>query len=216
MVKIIRLEPWARVEGTFRVGPKPAANVPITLQVWGRDSYGEDVPRIFTQHDVTTGPDGRYAFERVIPGKGRLGRRIMLMVDDGATEVASSCMIAADFPAGKVSRIDLGGAGRPVVGKLQPREGFTGKVRWNFALVMAAPEAPEARVTNPHLTASVDRDGTFRIDDVPGGRYTLDVRFDRDDVGQLRNLPLEVPPGGDAAGLPVDLGTLRLKDPAAR
>jgi BlaR1 peptidase M56/Carboxypeptidase regulatory-like domain len=216
-VRIIRLEPWARAEGTFRVGPKPAANVPITLQVRGSDSYGEDVPRIFTQHDVTTGPDGRFTFERVIPGKGRIGRRIILMVDDGATEVTSSCMIAADFPAGKIARIDLGGTGRPVVGKLQPPEGFDGKVRWNFALVTAGPDDPEARAAGPHLTATVDRDGTFRIDDVPPGGYSLSVRFQRDDAGRLFIHPFVVPSAGDdAAGPPVDLGTLKLRDPAAR
>ena len=49
------------------------------------------------------------------------------MVDDGATEVTSSCMIAADFPAGKTAHIDLGGTGRAVVGKLRPPEGFVGK-----------------------------------------------------------------------------------------
>ena len=216
-VRIIRLEPWARAEGTFRVGQKPMANVPITLNVAGRESYGPDRSTIFTHHDVTTGPDGRFAFERVIPGNGRIGRRIMLTVDDGATDVASSCMIPADFPAGKTTRIDLGGTGRPVVGKLQPHEGFHGKVRWNFALVTASAIAPESPAAGPYLTASVDRDGTFRIDDVPAGRYSLDVRFDRDNAGRLLNHPLEVPPpGGDAAGLPVDLGTLRLKDPAAR
>ena len=216
-MKIIQLEPWARVEGTFRVGRKPAANVPIEVNVWGRDSYGEGVPRIFVQHDVTTGPDGRFAFERVIPGKGSLGRRIWLMVDDGATEVTSSCMIKAEFPAGKVSRIDLGGTGRAVVGKLQPAEGIDGKVRWNFALVTVLPVDPDARAAGPYLTASVDRDGNFRIDDVPEGDYSLSVHFQRDDAGQLRNHPFEVPTRvGDAAGKPVDVGTSKLGAPAAR
>ena len=135
LARIIRLEPWSRVEGTFRVGKTPAANVPISSTSLGLNSYGKDVPSIFTQHRATTGPDGRFVFERVIPGTGRIGRDITFMVDEGATEVTSSCMIAADFPAGKTVHIDLGGTGRPVVGKLQPPEGFTGKVRWNFAMV---------------------------------------------------------------------------------
>ena len=131
--RIIRLEPWSRVEGTFRIGKAPAANIPIEIDVRRLDSYGPDVPNIFTQHQATTGPDGRFVFERVIPGNGRIGRRITFMVDEGATEVASAYMIGADFPSGKTVHIDLGGIGRPVVGRLQPPEGFTGKVRWNFA-----------------------------------------------------------------------------------
>ncbi len=107
------------------------------LDVTRLTSYGNDVPNIFTQHESTTGPDGRFVFERVIPGTGRIGRRIMLMADEGATEVTSSCRIAANFPAGKTVHIDLGGTGRAVVGKLQPPEGFPGEVRWNFALIQA-------------------------------------------------------------------------------
>ena len=93
----------------------------------------------------------------------------MLTVNDGAADVTSSCMIAANFPAGKTVHIDLGGTGRPVVGKLRPPEGFQGKVRWNFALVTAMSDQAETRATSPSLTATIDRDGRFRMDDVPAG-----------------------------------------------
>jgi len=43
-----------------------------------------------------TGPDGRFVFERVIPGKGGLGRNIMTLADEEATEVASSCSVGID------------------------------------------------------------------------------------------------------------------------
>jgi len=215
--RVITLEPWARVEGTFRVGPAPAANVPITLDVAGRHSYGNDVPNISTVHGVITGPDGRFAFERVIPGKGWIGRSIFLDASDGATEVTSSCKVAADFPAGKAVRIDLGGTGRPVVGRLQPPEGFNERLRWNFALVTAALAPPKTPAAGPYLTATIARDGTFRIDDVPTGDYSLSVRFNQNDAGFLRDHRFTVPsPEGDRATGPVDLGMLRLRAPAPR
>ena len=137
---------------------------------------------------------------------------MMLTVEDGATEVTSSCKIPVDFPAGKTLHLDLGGTGRAVVGTLQPADGFHGKVRWNFALVSA--QSRKQDPTAPYLTASVDRDGKFRIDDVPPGEYRLAVRFDRneDDAGRLFNHAFKVPPP-DAApdARPIDLGTLRLK-----
>ena len=171
-------------------------------------------PSIFTQHEVTTGPDGRFVFERVIPGHGRIGRRIMLTVDDGAKDVTSSRMIAADLPAGKMVHLELGGTGRPVVGKLQPPEGFAGKVRWNFAMISVISAEAETRPDLPNFWATVDRDGSFRIDDVPAGGYLLTVRFDRDAAGHLFDHRFEVPPvGGDREGRPVDLGTLRLVKP---
>jgi RNA polymerase sigma factor (sigma-70 family) len=212
--RIIHLEPWCRVEGTFRIGKARAANVPITLEVNGRSSYGANVPSVFPHHDVTTGPDGRFVFDRVIPGRGTIGRSIIFTVNDGATEVTSSCMIPAEFPAGKTVHINLGGTGRPVIGKLRPPDGFQGKVHWNFASVTATPDEAETRATSPSLLASVDRDGRFRMDDVPAGNYSLSVRFDRDGAGHLWNHRVHVPPmEGASSAQPVDLGTLTLEKP---
>jgi beta-lactamase regulating signal transducer with metallopeptidase domain/protocatechuate 3,4-dioxygenase beta subunit len=216
--RIIRLEPWSRVEGTFRVGKTTVANVSIEMDVHRLDhSFGPGGPNIFSQHRATTGPDGRFVFERVIPGTGWIGRRIVFMVDEGATEVTSSHMMCADFPAGKTVHIDLGGTGRPVVGRLQPPEGFTGKIRWNFADIRVMPEAAEERAVRPYFMATVDRDGRFRIDDVPAGRYSMNVWFMRtaqqsDDAGQLSNHRFVVPSlASDGAERPIDLGVLRLE-----
>ena len=115
--RTIRLEPWARVEGTFRIGPTPVANVPLSIDVPGLDSYGKDVPSIHAVHYVTTEPGGRFVFDRVVAGPGRIGRRIDRHMDHGATEVTSACAIGANFPGGKTVHIDLGGSGRPVVGR---------------------------------------------------------------------------------------------------
>jgi hypothetical protein len=122
--------------------------------------------------------------------------------------VTSSCKILADFPAGKALRIDLGGIGRAVIGKLQSPEGAGKLVHWNFAVISGRPERDEERETGAYLTATVDREGRFRIDDVPPGGYLLDVRFNRDDAGHLWNRRFEVPKSEGAA---IDLGTLKLE-----
>ena len=212
LTRIIHLEPWCRVEGTFRIGKNPAANMPIEIDVSRLDTFGEQGPRIFSQHRATTGPDGRFVFERVIPGAGRIGRRITFMVNEGASEVASAPSIGAKFPAGETVHIDLGGTGRPVVGKLQPPEGFARQVRWSFADIQVQPFGAEGGAGVPNFTASVDRDGTFRIDDVPAGDYSLGVLFMQDAAGHLQNHRFRVPaPEGDPAARPVDLGTLKLE-----
>jgi hypothetical protein len=212
LTRIIHLEPWSRVEGTFRVGEAPAANAPLALDVIGHNSYGKGVASIFTQTESTTGPDGRFVFERVFPGTARIGRLITLMVNEGATEVTSSCKVAIECPGGKTAHIDLGGTGRPVVGKLQPPEGFTGKVRWNFALVSAMSDENEPRAAGAYLVATVDRDGRFRIDDVPAGHYSLSVRFNREHEGWFLAQRLNVSPTtGESAVRPVDLGMLNLE-----
>ncbi len=64
------------------------------------------------------------------------------------------------------------------------------------------------------MTATVDRDGKFRIDDVPAGNYSLSVRFQRDDAGHLFNQRFAVPPTKEGVSdQPVDLGTLTLQKP---
>ncbi len=218
LTRIIHLEPWSRVEGTFRVGKKPTANVPITLDVSRLQSFGfgKDVPRIFTQHQANSGPDGRFVFERVVPGTGQIGRSITLMADQGATEVTSSRTVAADFPAGKTVQIDIGGTGRPVVGTIRPPDGFdeNQKVRWNFALVRVTSPESENPAKSPYFMATVDRDGTFRIDDVPAGKYSLSVQFLPNEVGHLVNHRFEVTSlESDPAAQPVDLGVLKLEKP---
>lgn len=250
----IRLTAWARVEGTFRVGPRAVSNVEITLNSEPIHSYGNDVPNIFTHHDVTTGKDGQFVFERVFPGAGRIGRRILLMVSDGATEVTSSQMVSVQLPVGETTRIDLGGTGRPVIGTLIPPKNHEEEVLWNFALVnvranLARPPAPQPpdgirnnpgrskawmdawkktaggeawqtaneayemlRSESPYVTASIDRDGTFRIDDMPAGAYVLSVRFSQHQAGRLANVKFSVPEiDGERSDRPIDLGVLPLE-----
>jgi beta-lactamase regulating signal transducer with metallopeptidase domain len=249
----LTLTPWARVEGTFRVGAQPAPNVVLTNFAEGIHSYGDDVPNIFTQYDVMTGKGGRFVFKRVFPGSGRIGRRILLMVDEGATEVISSQRVSAEFIAGKTTTLDLGGTGRPVVGKLAPPANYSDRVLWNFALLhiradLKPPQTPKMpadvqedpdqrktwwdawRATDdgkawtsaykayqqlslkyPYITASVDRDGSFRIDDVPAGNYVLGVNFSKKAAGTLSGHRFSVPPVEEGrTGEPLELGTLTL------
>ncbi len=148
----IELTAWARVKGTYRIGQQPAGNVPLRIAVSEEGSHGADVPRVRFAHEATTASDGTFTFDRVVPGKGRIGRDLVLMATYGALEKKSSSMIAAEFPAGETVQINLGGTGRAVVGKLEPPDGFTAKVLWNFALVtldLPKPETPASLANAP-------------------------------------------------------------------
>jgi len=157
----ITLMPWARAEGTFRVGAEPAANVTLSLDA-GIRSYGSDVPNIFSHYDVTTGEGGRFVIERVFPGQGRIGRRILLMVDQGAVEVTSSQRVTKEFTAGVTTTLELGGSGRPVVGSLVPPADGAEPVLWNFALVnvrvyhapLPQPKVPAELANDPAQSAA--------------------------------------------------------------
>ncbi len=211
LTRIIHLEPWSRVEGTFHIGKQPAANMQVELDVDRLVSHPGAAPSFFTQYQSTTTSDGKFVFERVIPGTGRIGRRITFMADQGATEVGSSFMIPAEFPAGKTVHIDLGGTGRAVVGRLQAPKEFPETVHWNFASISVVYDAAVARPEIPDFTATVDRDGMFRIDDMPPGEYSLRVDFIRPHAGRLEKHHFKVPSvEGNSTNEPVDLGVVKL------
>ena len=79
-------------------------------------------------------------------------------------------------------------------------------------MIQVQPAGTRGDADGPDFTATVDRDGAFRIDDMHAGNYSLDVSFMENDPGHLRNHRFRVPaPEGDAAARPVDLGTLKLE-----
>jgi uncharacterized GH25 family protein len=252
----VELTPFARVTGTFRIGPEPRADVPLDIYTNAMQLHGQNEPNIFARHETTTGRDGDFVFERVFPGKGRLGRNIVFMVDDGATEVTSSKKVTVELAPGETARVDLGGDGHPVVGKLEPPANFEGKVPWSFVTMrvgvdlptLPPPPAPaevrndaqryqawwkewqltvegrrwkdlsdaneRLRDSSPYFTASVDRDGFFRIDDVPPGSYVLSAGFDHQHpgAGQIQNFRFSVPDGSEPpSNEAIDLGVLQLE-----
>jgi hypothetical protein len=171
-------------------------------------------PRIFSTHVATSGPDGRFVFERVIPGSGHISRHWTPMIDEGAREVGSWSLFTASFPAGQTVHFDFGGTGRTVTGKLLPAAGFSGAFRWNFARVLAAAVSQKERADGRAVTATVDRDGRFRMDDVPSGEYMLRVwLIEGDDFGHLDSHRFSVPPTNEGDAEPVDLGMLSLQKP---
>lgn len=222
----ISLTAWARAEGTFRVGSQAIANAPITLNTVGIRVNPKDEPRIFTNYQTSTGADGRFVFDRVLPGAADIGRNFVTRADDDAEAVASSYRVRATFVAGQTAKIDIGGSGRPIVGKLTSPPGRTEKVLWNYAVIsvrsdlppLTPPVPPNINTTEQRekwltteggkiwqaasnayeklrsqtqdlcFLASVAADGSFRIDDVPAGNYTMTVGWT--DLRTGRPLPL--------------------------
>jgi len=156
----IELTPWARLEGTFRAGPKVVPNVTMEYYSNAVHSYGEGQPSIFTHYRATTGPDGAFSFDRVFAGGGRLGRNIIYMVDEGATEVASSKKVSVMLEPGETKQVNVGGDGRPVIGKFERAKGFQEKVLWNFATIFVAPDIPQPKF--PNVPAAVQNDAKRR------------------------------------------------------
>ena len=174
--RIIMLDPWTRVEGTYRVGGKPLAGIPIWI--WHGDAgwaWSGDL-RVFEWHRTTTGPRGRFVIERVIGGRGLIGRRFIWPANGGSAEISSTSRVEMGFPLGKTVHIDIEEKGRPVIGTLRPPAGIKQKLAWQSAVVELALQT-NGDIPSSHFTAPVGADGSFRTDPLPGGVYSLDVRF---------------------------------------
>lgn len=226
----IALLPWGRVEGLLKIGSEVAPNSRVGLFNRGRlenlsfdsDAFGR-----------TTDAEGRFAFTRVPPGECMVARHVQYR----RTRTFGHEQRLTVQP-GEVVRVALGGTGRPVVGKVVLRDPKR-KVDWANGLHMLSTLFPEPPAdqrtpegirdwqTRPELKEAIanqrryglgwKEDGSFRIDDVPAGRYRLDLNFaDLDaanpmvSVGEIHR-EVEVPEmSGGRSDEPLDLGELSL------
>lgn len=106
----VMLQPWGKVEGKLLVGSKPQPREKINLQrIGSRDDWV--AMRVLHSLVATTDKDGTFVFNAVAPGESWLdwekkGR---------PTRIVRHTMVEVD--AGKTATIDIGGKGRPVIGK---------------------------------------------------------------------------------------------------
>jgi peroxiredoxin/uncharacterized GH25 family protein len=214
--RAVRLEPWARVEGTVRVGPKPGAGETMHLGVESPDQAPGAAPRPWFDSSATADAQGRYAFERVPPGKVFVARQIKL----SERSTGYSHTVTAEVKPGATAHLDVGGTGRPVVGRVTAPGGE--KVDWAYGFnglraampdlkvprdatpqqraerVKAWEASPEGKAyaerSRTNYTVKVEPDGSFRVDDVPAGTYDLSITVNEPPVGNQCGI------GGDQLG----------------
>jgi len=189
-----------------------------------------------TQFKATTDEQGRFSFDFVPPGE----RQLVRLIPMGARSRMHSHGEWITVRPGETTRLVFGGKGRPIIGRfvlddskvavdwsnghfslgtrfptpltpLRTREEVTA---WNNS-----PEVKEARKNHRSYGLKVNADGTFRVENVPAGTYSMHVTVNEPGQEQFsaRNLgffsrEVEVPeiPGG-VSDEPLDLGTLTVK-----
>jgi peroxiredoxin len=195
----IKLLPWGRVEGKLLMGSKPGANQNVTMSL--NRPYEEKAPRFWIQYDTNTDKDGNFVFERAPAGDAQVSRQVMSRTTARYTTSISTHTALVTIKGGETAKVQLGGVGRPVIGKITlPKEaagqGWT--LGGGISTKQAEPplpkgfedlpedqqrewwkkytETPEykAQMKNTrHYSFQVADDGTFRVDDVVPGKYQL-------------------------------------------
>ncbi|WP_435019947.1 carboxypeptidase regulatory-like domain-containing protein [Tundrisphaera sp. TA3] len=237
----IQLVGWGRVEGVLRVGKNPGSGEAVRLSIQQDGGPSEMHP--YFDYRTIADADGHYAIERVPPGKAFVSREIKL----SERTTGYSHTVPVQVASGQAARADIGGTGRPVVGHLIAPGGA--KVDWAYGmngLRAAQPkldlpkdlspeerakryrewtESPEGKAyqdrAQRNYSVKIEPDGSFRVDDVPAGDYTLSIAINEPPQGNLCGIGGEllgsathsfsIPemPGG-RSDEPLDVGTLEL------
>ena len=208
----LRLQPWARVNGTVTIDGKPAAN--LGLQSYEPEEsvpvVGE--PRLVRQYYVTTDSEGRFELTRVLPGRLTLAQWVPNGVNRRIWPVVRATL---DVESGRSFDLKIGTDGRLVTGRLVlPRTD-----EWMIRKAEIVPK--NAKMDRPvAFGVEILEEGRFRALDLKSGDYALRIALHEpppaDSCGWGRLLSEYqhefTVPAGAAASDPLDLGSL---DPIA-
>jgi hypothetical protein len=175
--------------------------------------------------EARTDAQGRFVFDRVIPGPSEVSRVVITEFGNGSQQHMGCWQEPVEVGPGQTVKVKIGGKGRAVIGRVVLKAAPGDHVDWRQNRPATIEKArgfnPLARLfgadprQNDRFAASLDKDGRFRVDDVPPGRYELTVTIDPlatqgrpglfAELGRVK-VPVAVPEGDDDA--PVDLGEI--------
>ncbi len=178
----VTLSPWARVEGTARVGGKPAAGETVSIEPATPVDW--EGPAVSAEYQATTDAAGRFAFERVPPGPVKVARRVVRRIARRGSMWTPVQERSVDAPAGRTVAVDLGGGGRSAVGRAVVPAAVSADPNWRFGsesvVTRTDPGAGEPDV----YPLEFGPDGTFHVEGLPAGSYRLSAEVTRDDDRQ--------------------------------
>ena len=194
----LTVQPWGRIEGTVKIGSSLAAGVQVRLSETDNRWAPDEAMPITQAQQLSTDARGRYVFEHVIPARLSVSR--IFTLERSTFHVGTGCARTVTVKPDATTWVDLGGTGRPVVGRFTLPSGIKAGAIFpylNQTLERIRPDPPypsilgdqdrEAWLTQWLATdegeaylksertfdTNVRPDGRFRIEDVPAGKYRL-------------------------------------------
>lgn len=164
--KNITLSAWSKLEGTLKIGDKHGKDETI---VYNPQSVPQLTGVIF-DFQTKTDENGHFVFDRIFSGEGSVTRQLRT----GGNMQLNTHTIHVNALSGETANVQIGGTGRPVTGKIIIPE----EIRNRTASQYTKGNLNINSKDNPYLQISfiIDRDGSFRIDDVPAGEYMLYIQ----------------------------------------
>lgn len=210
----ITVSPWGCIEGTLRIGANPGVDKLIAF--WPESNRQPEQPNISFEYEVQTNEEGHYVFPQVVPGRGTVARATP--IDDRARRF--SYHLDIEVKPGQTAHVQIGGTGRPVIGKVFVPDMIKNVFNWQYtdkSVRVSSPISPPYKL----FAFECDKDGSFRVEDVPAGDYCVYVqayappqnprRLRGERIGEIsRTFNIPNMPGG-RSDEPLNLCTLELE-----
>jgi uncharacterized GH25 family protein len=231
----VQLAAWGRIEGVLHVGQRLGTNEVVVLESGNIFFDATQLMLDAQDFQARTDEQGRFIMTFVPPGERRIARLIPL---GGGRQQHSAATTIVVNP-GTVTKVEVGGTGRVVIGKIhvpgqevnwqnvhatlhtQFPEGFKQQrdpdeqKKW-----LSTPEAKQAMKAHRVYPLVLSADGSFRAEEVLPGNYIFDVtlmsasepRFGPPDtIGHFQQNVIVQEPSGKNDPSPADLGTVESK-----
>jgi hypothetical protein len=225
-LKRVDLRRWGRVEGRILWQDKPGANERVSLSIY-RHEYGYP-GMISSSADAGSDAEGRFVFEKVLPGHAQISRPIRLP-EKGELGIQDAIfdglVFHIDVASDKPTSVLIGGRGRKITGRL------VGRANWQDVTMHFHPEAPHIGMPGDETMWQAfgvfresaigplffrdqlkpDPTGAFEFPHVLPGRYQLFVSAPgaKEYIGShMLNIPPESPEQEPAA---MDVGAIEVK-----
>lgn len=220
------LEEWGRIEGRAIVSRESTWGGGVGVSI--DDSYKPDKPRIHFDYRTTVDSDGNFTIENILPGERAVYREIKL--SDNMTRHSHRQPVTV--VAGETTFIEMGGTGRPVIGRIAIPDEHKAALVWARGdgsmnsrpapnpiggLMKLLGGTPPAQLSvRRNYGLKIETDGAFRVDDVEAGEYGLSIRIygpqeepssREPTIGQAQ-LSITVPDG--ALDEPFDMGEVTI------
>jgi hypothetical protein len=209
---IITVSPWGRIEGILKIGSEPGSGKRVAFMP---DAHREpQQPRIWYEYGIQTNEKGHFTFDKVLPDKGVVAR--LLPIHGRGARVSHS--IPVEVTSGRTARVEIGGTGRPIIGKVVVPDIIKDQFDWqqiDQRIQIVSPNNPYRA-----LALEIDENGSFRMEDVPAGEYDVTINAYRpspdaptflgERIGVL-SIPLKISPmPGGRSDEPLNLGALEI------
>jgi hypothetical protein len=183
---ILQLQAWGRIEGTLKTGGQPAVGKELLFSLSQSGIMAD-----FNGYKATTDDQGQFVIEKVPPGDGAIVRLIRTSPNSWSHSDSTPVTVRS----GQTTQVTLGGNGAMLVGRIRfdnpPTNAAAMSFEGNLSGQMppqpafnspeearayhASPEWMALMRTHKNYSLEMKPDGSFAVDDVAPGTYSLHI-----------------------------------------